>query len=370
VRPIAGHPYRQLGVRLWGEGAYEREAIDGGETRYSSLSRVAAGDIVVNKIWARHGSVAVVPTHLEDCYVSAEFPTFQCVPDRLDPRWFHWITRARWFWDRCDTEARGTSGKNRIRPERFLAISVPVPLVTEQRRLVARIEELREKVDEATAARRSALKEVEILKARGLDLIFDQTRDRFGTTPFTEVCSTTSGGTPDRSRPDFFLGEIPWIKSGELNDSIIRDAEERITEQAVASSSTKIFPKGTLLIALYGATVGKTGVLGIDAATNQAVCAVFPRAEFERDYVWWFLRKMRPSFVERSFGGAQPNISQRVLREIDAPAAPVPEQRRIVAYLDRLQAKVDALKTLQEKTAAELDALMPSILDKAFRGEL
>lgn len=93
----------------------------------------------------------------------------------------------------------------------------------------------------------------------------------------SDVCNTTSGGTPSRMRKDYFRGDIPWLKSGELTDGLVSDIEEYITKEAVSNSSAKIFPSGTLLIALYGATVGKLGILTRDAATNQAVCAIFPQ---------------------------------------------------------------------------------------------
>lgn len=135
--PVAGCQYRQLGVQLWGKGAYERETIDGSQTKYNTLSRVESGDIIVNKIWARNGSVAVVPEKLAGCYVSTEFPTFLPKPDKLIPEWFHWITKTKPFWEQCDEKSRGTSGQNRIRPEKFLEIKIPLPPVEEQRRIVA-----------------------------------------------------------------------------------------------------------------------------------------------------------------------------------------------------------------------------------------
>jgi type I restriction enzyme S subunit len=147
--PIPGVSYRQIGVRLWGEGAYERESVDGGSTKYKTLNRVEAGDIIVNKIWARNGSVSVVLDGLEDCYCSGEFPLFRPRPERLDPRWFYWITKTGWFWQSCDVQSRGTSGKNRIRPEKFAQIEIPLPPLAEQRRIVAKIERLAAKIDEA-----------------------------------------------------------------------------------------------------------------------------------------------------------------------------------------------------------------------------
>ena len=112
--PITGTAYRQIGVKLWGEGAYERESVDGGATRYARLFRAETGDIIVNKIWARNGSVAVVPPSLAGCYGSGEFPMFAPDTSRLDPRWMHWLTKTRGFWEQCDEKSRGTSGKNRI----------------------------------------------------------------------------------------------------------------------------------------------------------------------------------------------------------------------------------------------------------------
>ena len=90
--PAAGQPYRQIGVRLWGEGAYERETIDGSATKYAQLFRAEVGDIVVNKIWARNGSVAVVQPELAGTYGSGEFPMFELDRARVIPRWVHWIT--------------------------------------------------------------------------------------------------------------------------------------------------------------------------------------------------------------------------------------------------------------------------------------
>src|SRR3989442_9539505 len=113
--PVPGQEYRQVGVRLWGGGAYEREVLDGSQTKYKTLSRVEADDIIVNKIWARNGSIAVVAKNLEGCYVSGEFPTFTPIRDALEPRWFHWLTKTKPFWSQCDEKSRGTSGKNRIK---------------------------------------------------------------------------------------------------------------------------------------------------------------------------------------------------------------------------------------------------------------
>ncbi|MBR9804205.1 hypothetical protein GYB59_22030, partial [bacterium] len=106
-----------------------------------------------------------------------------------------------------------------------------------------------------------------------------------------QVADTTSGGTPSRSVLEYFGGDIPWVKSGDLTDSQITEVEESITEQGLNNSSAKIFPSGSVVIALYGATVGKTGILTFPAASNQAVCSVTPKNnQLRSDYLFWFLR--------------------------------------------------------------------------------
>src|SRR5207249_8748898 len=143
----------------------------------------------------------------------------------------------------------------------------------------------------------------------------------------------------------YYTGNIPWVKSGELDDGVISDTSEKITNEAVANSSAKVFSKGTLLIALYGATVGKLGVLGIDAATNQAVCGIFENKKLvSRDYVRLYLLSIRQELIRRSFGGAQPNISQSLLRDLKIPLAPLPEQRYIVSHIESVFSYVSVIE--------------------------
>jgi type I restriction enzyme S subunit len=134
--PISGQAYRQLGVRLWGEGAYERETIDGADTKYSYLNRIEENDLVVNKIWARNGSVSIANANHAGTYVSSEFPTYQLDVARIEPHWMRLITKWRGFWTACDEKAQGTSGKNRIKPEQFLSIQIPLPPLVEQQIII------------------------------------------------------------------------------------------------------------------------------------------------------------------------------------------------------------------------------------------
>lgn len=163
--PASGKNYRQIGVRLWGQGAYERESIDGSQTQYAKLFQAREGDIVVNKIWARNGSVAVVSDALNGSWGSTEFPLFEPDRTRLNPRWMHWITKAPWFWNACDEHAKGTSGKNRIKPDQFLGIAIPLPPLEVQQSIVARIDTVQQKMQAADELRASIDKDIASLLA-------------------------------------------------------------------------------------------------------------------------------------------------------------------------------------------------------------
>jgi type I restriction enzyme S subunit len=185
-----------------------------------------------------------------------------------------------------------------------------------------------------------------------------------------EICFTTSGGTPSRKNEKYFDGNIPWLKSGELNNGTIISAEESITEDAIKNSSTKIIPKGTLLIALYGATVGKLGILGIDAAINQAVCAISTNNSLDQKFLFWYLRSYRNELLNARKGGAQPNISQQIVNDIPLPLPPPPEQRAIVSKIEQLFSDLDNGIENFKKAQAQLKRYRQSVLKAACEGKL
>ena len=189
-------------------------------------------------------------------------------------------------------------------------------------------------------------------------------------TQIGDVCLTSSGGTPSRKNTEYYLGNIPWVKSGELNDGLIINIGENISEKAILQSSAKIFPKGTLLIAMYGATVGKLGILSKDAATNQAICAIFHPDDLEKKYIFWYLRFERSNLISSAVGGAQPNINQGVIKNLDIPLAPSDEQKRIVAEIEKQFSRLDEAVGNLKRVKANLKRYKASVLKSAVEGKL
>ena len=179
-----------------------------------------------------------------------------------------------------------------------------------------------------------------------------------------------AGGTPSRKNPDYYEGNIPWIKTGELDDRYIFDSEEKITEDAVAHSSAKLFPTGSVLVAMYGATIGKTAILGIPATTNQACACARCNDSLDNKYLFYYLRSQKYSFIAKGKGGAQPNISQDIIKSYPIPLPPLAEQKRIVEQIENLFAKLDMAREKAEFVISCFEERMVAIIHKAFEGVL
>jgi type I restriction enzyme, S subunit len=190
-------------------------------------------------------------------------------------------------------------------------------------------------------------------------------------TTLAEVAEWGSGGTPLRKEVSYYEGNIPWVKTGDLGPKVLNSASEHISELAVQNSSAKYFPKGSVAIAMYGATIGKTSILGIDATTNQA-CGVGTPIEgiTFSEFLYYFLTNEKDNFIAKGKGGAQPNISQGLIKEHPFTLPPLAEQKVIADKLDTLLAQVEAIKARLEYIPDILKPFRQSVLAGAVSGKL
>ena len=178
-----------------------------------------------------------------------------------------------------------------------------------------------------------------------------------------EVCNTSSGGTPSKSHSEYYDGgTIPWLRSGEISKGNIYETELFITEEGLKKSSAKIFPINTVVIAMYGATVGQVGILKKEMSTNQAVCGIYPNDVFSPDFLAYVLKNKKEKFILLASGGAQPNISQTIINQTYIPVPPLSEQSRIVEELDLLSNIIEK----KRQQLSELDNLAQSIFYDMF----
>jgi type I restriction enzyme S subunit len=186
-----------------------------------------------------------------------------------------------------------------------------------------------------------------------------------------EIGKWSTGGTPSRKVKEYFNGDVPWVKSGDLKDNVVTDTEEKITQAALENSSAKLLPAGFVSIALYGATIGKLGIVNTDAATNQACanCQVNP-CLINRAFLFYYLLSQREELVKAGQGGAQPNITNKIIREWSMTLPPLPEQHRIVTAIEALFTRLDAANERLDMVPETMKAFRQAVLAAAFEGRL
>jgi len=215
-------------------------------------------------------------------------------------------------------------------------LSFPLPPLAVQEEIVSEIESYQKIIDGARQVVENYKPTIKIDPA-------------WETVPLGEVCVTSSGGTPKSSNREYYEnGTINWLKSGEVANGYIYATEQKITEKALQESSAKVFPPETVVVAMYGATAGQVGILKIESSTNQAVCGILPNKMFEPDFLYLYLLSKHDYFVSQSTGGAQPNISQMLIRKTLVPIVPIDEQKRIVSEISIEMSIVEQNKRLIE----------------------
>ena len=180
-----------------------------------------------------------------------------------------------------------------------------------------------------------------------------------------------SGTTPNSSDPSFYEGNINWLQTGDLTDGYIYKTSKTITHKALQAYSTlKIYPKNSLVIAMYGATIGKVGLLQIETTTNQACCVLSTALNIEMKYVFYLFQGIKESLVAMSYGGGQPNISQEKIKSLKLPFPNASEQEQIADYLDKQTAKIDQAIALKTAHIEKLKEYKSVLIDYAVTGKV
>ena len=363
--------YHFAGVYSFGRGVFKGQLLSGTQFSYKSLTRLRTGNLVYPKLMAWEGGIGIVPPECNGLVVSPEFPVFEVNESLVLPEILDVYFRIPSVWSLLANFSTGTNiRRRRLHPSSFLKFEIPLPPIEEQRRIVTRVEELRRKIEEARSLRQKALEETEALMLTSRVRIFEEASKQ-GTIRFDEVATLERGKFSHRPRndPRFFEGTHPWIQIAEIESSgkYIQHWTQTLNDDGLAIS--RKFPKGTLLISI-AATIGAVGILNFDCCIPDSIVAINPKSGIDSEYIYHYLCYLRSNLERIAPQNAQKNINLKILEPLPIPALSLSEQHRIVTYLDNLQAKVDEMKQLREQAMKELNALLPSIFDKAFKGEL
>ena len=373
----AAESYQFAGVYCFGRGVFRGQEKLGNQFAYQRLTRLRSGDFVYPKLMAWEGAFGIVPQSCDGCVVSPEFPVFELTRDRITPEFLNFYFQIPRVWEEVSGGSTGTNvRRRRLHPVDFLRAKIPMPPVREQRRLVAQIEELAVQIHEANTLRHRATEEAEALFESSVGTRFSSLPKHPARKLETLTTKIGSGSTPSGGRAAYPSSGIPFIRS--LN---VRMRQFQWDDIAFISQETHNSMSGTcvrprdVLLNITGASIGRVACApdNIDEANvNQHVAIIRPNEELEARYLmYWLSQPAIQDFInDEQKGATRQGFTKAQVQAFEVPLLPLPEQRRIVAELDALQGQVHALRRLQTETAAELDALLPAILDRAFKGQL
>lgn len=372
-RPVKVEPeklYPEIGIYCFGRGIFHKTPRIGFEVGNKDLFLMREGDFILQVTFAWEGAVAMVSAAEDGMYGSTRYPTFRVNESRCVPQFLLSYFKTEEGLHQLVEICPGSAGRNRVLSiKRIPEVLVPLPPLAEQRRVVARIEELAAQIREARTLRQQATEEVDALAASASQRLFEP-GPGWKTMTVGDFCEPPQYGYTE-SATDQPVGPR-FLRITDIQDD--RVEWERVPYCRCPEPTKYLLQSNDLVFARTGATTGKSFVI---RDCPQAVFASYlirlrVRDTVSIDYLHRYFQS--PSYWEQiadeKEGTGQPNLNGSKLKKLRVPVAPPPEQRRIVAELDALHAEVDALKRLQAETAVELDALLPSILDKAFKGGL
>lgn len=350
-------------------------------------------DILLTKVGTT-GIPVIVDTDVKfDLFVSVALLKFD--NKLIDTKYFKYLLESPLVQDQVRENTKGVGNKNWVLRDINNTLIVLPPL-EEQKRIVAKIEKLMPLVDEYAESynrlqkidnefedklkqsvlqyamegklvkqdpsdepaselikkikneKAELIKEGKIKKSKKLPVITDDEKpfdipDSWEWVRLGNIGDWGAGATPSRQHPEYYGGDILWLKTGDLNDGVIQDTSEKITEAGVANSSVKVNQPGNILIAMYGATIGKLGIVGKTLVTNQACCGCTPFTGIYNLYLFYYLLSARSRLIELGSGGAQPNISKTKIENFTFPLPPLEEQKRIVTKIERFMDSISNL---------------------------
>lgn len=368
--------YKQVTLKTKGGGAVLRDIKNGKDIGTKKQFVVSEGQFIMSKIDARNGAFGIVPKELDGAIVTADFPVFDVVADVINPEYFTLISSTNVFARFAQSCSRGTTNRQRIDINLFLSQQIPTPTLIEQQALVNAYKEKMQQALELEKQVSQIQKEIEEYLLLGLGISITKrethsglkfmrykdvyvwgvsllqsdhshTSSLYPVKRIKDICTIGSGGTPSRSIPQYYMGNIPWIKTGEVINEVIFETEEHISQDAIKNSSAKLYPSGSLIIAMYGQgdTRGRTAKMGTVAATNQA-CAVLYNINnsiINSDYLWYYLQGRYDDLRSLASGNNQPNLNAGKIGNFDVIIPPMDVQNEIVESVNKLKTQTKQL---------------------------
>jgi len=335
---------------------------------------LSAGDVLFNNTNSTElvGKSALFSGYREPIVYSNHFTRLRTVAEYLEPQflasWLNHLWQKGVFAAICNRWI----GQSAVKPDKLLALKIPLPPLSEQKRISAILNEQLAAVDKARAAAEAQLEAAKALPGAYLREVFPRPGQELAAgwkwVKLGDVCEIVTGGTPPRAETEHFTGQIPWIKPEHLDKDVSIDkSTEYLTSEAAAH--TGLLPKGTVLVSCIG-KIGKLAVAGVPLTTNQQINSLIPGGQIDTMYLYYCCKSYKAIFKLASSMALVPILNKTSFSSISVPLPPIPEQRRIAAILNEQLTAVDRACHDSETQLKEINALPSSLLRKAFNGEL
>jgi type I restriction enzyme, S subunit len=364
------------GVYSFGRGLFKRGPMRPAETSYKSYNRLVAEDFVISQPKAWEGALARVTQEFDGWFLSPVFPTFTAETERLLPGYLEWFCKRKAVWQDLQILSKGMGARREtVSPEQFLTLEIPLPSLNEQRRIVAHIDGLASKVEESNALRLSSQQELFALSISHSRKLFEALPGP--RVPIESVCSAIIDNL--HSNPVYAEGgTIPCIRSSDVGFGTLDLSNARRTDETEYTRRTVRGEPQTndIVLVREGGGTGKCALVLPKHRFSLGQRVMMLRPDQRQVLPKYFLYQLLSPTIQEDYiqplstGSASPHLNIGALRQFPFVLPSLRDQACIVADLDALQAKVRAVNALQSETATELDAMLPAILDKAFKGEL
>lgn len=357
--PDTEKEYRLIGVKWWGAGVYEYARKGGGETKAPFLFEVRTDDVVINKIWARHGSVSVVTSDLDGAHGSSEFPTFIVDRGRLDPQWVKWWSKSPVAWSACAALSYGTSGMNRIQPRQFLSLAIQLPPLPEQRRIVARLSAVAGRLADRQTTLQQQLADLDaLLHAAFARITASAPKARMG-----DIAPLVR--RPVSIQPEALYTEI-GIRSffrGIFHRRTIAGSEFTWQDLFEIAEGDIVFSN----LMAWEKAIGVAGVHDAHCVGNHRMLTCQPDVTRVIPNVLHFYFTTPEGFAQIDAGSPgsiarNKTLSPTALQAIEVPIPTRDAQR----WFDQLHTKITSLRAHHTAITADCDALLPAMLNDIF----
>lgn len=308
------------------------------------------GDILFAKMQSTKKNI-ILSEETANYVYSTGFYAIRANKNLITNKCLYYLISSDIFLTEKDKNCSGATQKA-ITNEGLKKIQINIPSIEIQKN----IEKQLDTVSDSIKRKETQLKKLDdLVKARFVEMFFY----KYQTFVVGEKLRTVSGGTPSKKHPEYYEnGTIPWLTSGEVGAGIIRNVKNKITEDAVKNSSAKMVPENSVLVAMYGATAGQVGLLKVATTTNQAVCSILPNNNYLPEYLYYAISQKKGWMMSQCAGGAQPNISQAIIRKMELVDAPIESQKVFVHFANQVDKSKFVLQKSLEKTQLLFDSLM------------